>query len=360
MTLNTSYYSTRNPDSLHKMKNILIISALFILFVGCGKQDEPVPGNVQLCADITVVTPLSGLGDNGYNDEALAGVLKAVSNSSIDVSLLRPKTLEQVGEYVRQWSTHETSNRRLLILADAEYSGLLSDVNTSPSKSVLLFENDGKSISSDIATFRISRYGTAYLSGCLAMGSEKVHIIHGKKGDPTSEEAAKGFADGYLKSRHDGKIIYHSLSDTYSGWSMPDSLYRLAAENQNDFFFPLAKGSNAGVYKFSRESPFVLMLITGMDVDCSTYSKRVPFSMLVDVKKVVKDYVSRWISGENISGHRDFGMKDEVTSVKFSTLFYEINDIWEGYYNEPEYWQNIYETNYDEAVRKEADYEAAR
>ena len=342
------------------MKNILIISALFILFVGCGKQDEPVHGNVQLCADITVVTPLSGLGDNGYNDEALSGVLEAVSTSRLEVSLLRPKTLEQAGEYVRQWSDDENNKRRLLILPDAEYSGLLANVNPSPSKSVILFEHDGTGVSSDFATFRISRYGAAYLSGCLANGSEKVHIIYGKQGDLTSDEAAKGFSDGYLKSRPYGKIVRHFLSDTYFGWSMPDSLYRLAAENQNDFFFPLAKGSNAGVYKFSRESPFVLMLIAGMDVDCSTYSKRVPFSMLVDVKTVVKDYVSRWIFGEDLSGHRDFGMKDEVASVKLSTLFYEINDIWDGYYDNPQYWQNIYDANYENALRREAEYEAAR
>lgn len=341
------------------MKNILIISALFILFVGCGKQDEPVPGNVRLCADITVITPLSGVGDNGYYDEALAGVLEAASTFRLEVSLLRPTTLEQAGEYVRQWSYDESNKRRLLILLDAEYSELLNNVNTTPSKSLLLMEHDGTNLSSNVATLRILRYGTGYLSGCLAKGSETVHIIEGKKGDKISEEAAKGFADGYLKSRSDGKIIYHSLSDTYSGWSMPDSLYRIAAENQNDFFFPLAKGSNSGVYKFSRESPFVLMLIAGMDVDCSLYSKRVPFSMVIDVRSIVKDYVSRWNAVGNISGHTDYGMKDGTASVSLSTLFYEINDIWENYYEDPLYWQNIYDANYEEAVRKEAEYEAA-
>lgn len=337
----------------------LLIPLPFILLAGCGKEDEPVHRDDHVCADITIITPLSGLGDNGYNDEALAGVMDLASTSGLEVSLLRPKTLEQAGEYVNEWSEHENSKRRLLILPDEEYSAILSAVKLSDEKSVLLFENNGKEVPSGIATFRISRYGTGYLSGCLAMGSETVHIVHGKKEDPISEEAAKGFANGYLKSRPNGKIVSHSLSDTYSGWSMPDSLYRLAAEYQDDFFFPLAKGSNAGLYKFSHESPFVLMLIAGMDVDCSAYSKRVPFSMIVNVKKVVKDYVSRWISGENISGHHDFGMKDEVTSVRLSTLFYEINDIWEGYYDDPLYWQDIYDANYDDAVRKETEYEAA-
>lgn len=360
MTLNTSYYSTRNPDSLHKMKNILIISALFILFVGCGKQDEPVHVDVHVCADITVIAPLSGLGDNGYNDEVLAGVLEAATASQLEVSLLRPKTLEQAGEYVREWSEDESGKRRLLVFPDDAYSAFLSAVQLSDAKSVLLFENDGKNVPSGVTTFRISRYGTGYLSGCLAKGSETVHIIEGKKGDRTSEEAASGFEDGYKKSRPNGNVVKHLLSNTYNGWSMPDKAYRIAGEYQNDFFFPLAKGSNAGVYKFSRESPLVLMLIAGMDVDCSLYSKRVPFSVVIDVRSVVKNYVTRWNAGENISGHTNYGMKDGKASVSLSTLFYEINDIWEGYYDDPLYWQNIYDANYDDAVRKEAEYEATR
>lgn len=341
------------------MPRFLLFSILFILLAGCGRQDEPVYDNDHVCADITVITPLSGLGDNGYNDEALAGVMDVASASGLEVSLLRPQTLEQAGEYVRRWSEDENNNRRLLVLPDAEYAALLSYVQLSDVKSVLLFENDGKDVPSGVATFRIARYGTGYLSGCLAKGSETVHVIEGKKGDKTAEEAVSGFEDGYKKHRPDGSIVNHSLSDTFAGWSMPDDAYRIAGEYQNDFFFPLAKGSNAGVYKFSRESPFVLMLIAGMDVDCSLFSKRVPFSVVIDVRSVVKDYVSRWNAGENISGHMDYGMKDGKASVRLSTLFYEINDIWEGYYDDPLYWQDIYDANIDDAVRKEAEYEAA-
>lgn len=341
------------------MKYPSIILVLLIMLISCDKQNEPMYVDEHVYADITVVAPLSALGDNGYNDEALSGVMEVASASGLEVSLLHPKTLEQARKYVREWSENISGNRRLLVLPDAEYSAIISAVRLSDAKSVLLFENDGKDVPSGIATFRISRYGTAFLSGCLAKGSATVHVIEGKKGDKTSAEAASGFEDGYKKHRPDGCVVNHLLSDSYSGWSMPDAAYRIAGEYQNDFFFPLAKGSNAGIYKFSRESPFVLMLIAGMDVDCSLFSKRVPFSVVIDVRSIVKDYVSRWKAGENISGHTDFGMKDGKASVKLSTLFYEINDIWEGYYDDPLYWQNIYDTNYDDAVRREAEYEAA-
>lgn len=339
---------------------LLVEMTLFVFLAGCGKEDESAHMDDHVCADVTVITPLSGLGDNGYNDEAMAGVMDVVTGSGLEVSLLRPKTLADAGEYVRRWSEDGNSRRRLLVLPDAEYSAILSNVETSDAKSVLLFENDGKDVPTGVATFRISRYGTGYLSGCLAKDSETARIILGKKGDPCAEEAAAGFADGYKKSRPGGGIAIHSLSDDFAGWSMPDSTYRLASKYPRDFFFPLAKGSNAGIYKFSRESPFVLMLIAGMDVDCSLYSKRVPFSVMIDVRSVVKEYVSRWKAGENISGHANYGMKDCKASVKLSTLFYEINDIWDSYYDDPAYWQNIYNANYDDALRKEAEYEAYR
>lgn len=340
------------------MKKICLLGLCMVLvLVSCDKGDEPLHIDDHVCADITVMTPLSGLGDNGYNNEAVAGVMEVATAEGKEVSLLRPQSLEQAGEFARLWSEHETGKRRLLVLADAEYSAILPELLTSDTKDVLLYEHDGKGIPSDIATFHISRFGTGYLSGCLAKGSPVVHIIQGKSGDKTTEEAINGFVQGHKDSRSDGTIVKHSLSDTYTGWMMPDSAYRIAAEYPDDFFFPVAKGSNAGVYKFSRESDFVLMLIAGMDVDCSLFSKRVPFSVIIDVRSVVKDYLRRWINGEDISGQRHYGLKDGTASIKLNESFYINNDIWDEYYIHPDYWRNIYDANYNEAVRKEAEYE---
>ena len=102
--------------------------------------------------------------------------------------------------------------------------------------------------------------------GCLICrdawrkGSEVARIIGGRKGDPAVEEAAKAFGEGYIAHNPQGEVIKHYLANDHAGWAMPDSAYRLAAKHNGDFFFPLAKGANAGIFKYSRETPFVLCL----------------------------------------------------------------------------------------------------
>ena len=336
---------------------VLFIFAVILPVACSGGEDEPSQEVDAVYPDITVMAPLSGVGDSGYNDEALAGVFDGVGDSGLELSILRPRSLYQAEAMAEEWKAGQTGKRRLLVLADYEYGDIARGMRLSDAQTVLLFESDGVGMPDNVGSFRISRYGVSYLSGCLAQGSGKVHIVGAREDDPAVGEAVMAFTAGYGDTNPTGEIATHYLAGDASGYAMPDSLYRLAAENPDDFFFPLAKGSNAGLFKYSRETPFVFMLIAGMDVDCSLKSKRVPFSVVIDVKSVVGDYVGRWISGEDISGHRDFGMADGAAQVRLSQLFYEINDVWESYYSDPSYWKEIYNAWIQEALRKEEAYE---
>lgn len=87
-------------------KSLWILPLLLILLAGCDKEDEPLHMDDHVCADITVITPLSGLGDNGYNDEALAGVM------DVDCSLFSKRVpfsvvidvRSVVKDYVSHWN----------------------------------------------------------------------------------------------------------------------------------------------------------------------------------------------------------------------------------------------------------------
>ena len=345
------------------MKQAISLSFIlsFLILTACSDDGAPADTATPMLADITVLTPLGGVGDNGYCDAALSGILECAAGAGLEVSIIRPRTLAEAAARASEWNTRHTARRRMLVLPDCGYADIARDIRADGSAStVLLFESDGRDMPAGVASFAISRYGAAWLAGSMAQGSGTTHIVGGRPDDPQVAEAAAGFADGYTQYNPAGTVMTHYLADDHTGWAMPDSLYRLAARYQDDFFFPLAKGSNSGIFKFSRETPFTFLLIAGMDVDCSTFSKRVPFSVVIDVKTAVSGFVSRWSEGEDISGHTLFGLADGSASIRLNRLFYDskdINDVWEHYYADPSYWKNIYENNYREALGKEAAYE---
>lgn len=202
------------------MKRLLYIFMQLLLLTACS-DDEQAGKDEKVYPDITVITPLGGMGDNGYNDSALSGLLETASEAGLMVSIQRPKNMEQAADCVRKWCDARQGTPRLLVLSDNEYGGLAKSLQTDEQNSVLLFEHDGKDLPSGIATFRISRYGVSYLSGCLAQGSEVARIIGGRKGDPAVEEAAKAFGEGYIAHNPQGEVIKHYLANDHAGWAMP-------------------------------------------------------------------------------------------------------------------------------------------
>ena len=345
--------STDSPGRL----SITILSLLSLLICGCSDDGEPRADDKGVIADITVMAPLSGFGDNGYYDEAFAGIMETSLAKGLEVSVLRPRNISEAEKYASEWADDESPDRRLLVLADSEYESLCQDMKPDDIHSVLLFESKGRNLPANVSSFRFARYGASYLSGCMAKESLGVHIVCPYEGSAENRDAIDGFQDGYRSINPVGDITVHYLADDCRGRSMPDSLYRLASRYPDDFFFPLARGSNSGLFKFSRESPFVLMLIAGMDVDCSLMSKRVPFSVVVNIREILSGYISRWDDGEDITGHRTFGMDDGSVSIMLSDMFYIVNDIWEEYYVNPFYWSDIYSQYFQEALKAEKEYE---
>ena len=135
---------------------------------------------------------------------------------------------------------------------------------------------------------------------------------------------------------------------------MPDTTFRIAGDIENSFILPLAGGSNSGIYKYSRETPFYLSLIAGMDTDCSLLSPRIPFSVVINIDRLVEQYLSDWYNGIEYAKNEVYGLEDGVTDIVISPVFYERIDIWQDYYSDPSYWSNAYADNMEEAKEKEA------
>lgn len=339
--------------------NIYIVIGLLMLSA-CGSADDTLIPEERVEAAVTVVCSINGPGDNGYNDSALRGIVNFGQRTGTQLSLLHPTDTGEAAGMIEQWKRSTAGTQpRLLVLAGSDYVDIARQHCTglAANQRVLFFEGDGE-LPERVSTFSICRAGAAYLAGCMAQECPEAHIVKACTGDMTVDEAAEAFAKGYTRYSGGSALEVHTLAEDHSGYAMPDSTYRMmagidAASMDSRFIFPLAGGSNNGIYKYSREETFTLMLVCGMDTDCSAYSDRVPFSMVIDMEQVLDSLLTQWKETGELAARTVYGMRDGVIDIVMSRLFYENIDIWEDFYENPLYWNNLYDKHKEEAIAME-------
>ena len=331
---------------------------MFICLFTCCKDET---GNIYIPnhQHLTLITSASGLGDMGYNDQIMSGIMNFYEANEVSMNLVRPNKTEEAKQALQKWQAEtKDKGKSLLVLAGNEYETLVTtgNLNLSENQQILLFESKNQNLPEGVNTFHINRYGASYLAGCMAKEHEAATIVAAMPEDPILEESIQGFTDGYQAHNNNRvKLVY--LSDNEEGFAMADSAYRVASEIRNAFIFPLAGGSNSGIYKYSRETDFYLSLIVGMDTDCSMYSDRIPFSMVVHIDKVIEQYLTDWMNDVPMEKNQTFGLESGMIDIAFSPVFYRNLDIWENYYENEDYWVNAYQSHKAEAIGKEEEYE---
>ena len=142
---------------------------------------------------------------------------------------------------------------------------------------------------------------------------------------------------------------------------MPDEAYRFVDELDEAFVYPLAGGSNNGIYKYSREAKLSLLLVAGMDMDCSDYSTRIPFSVVVHIDEVVYAMLDEWATSRTLPPHTDYTLaSDGVIGVDINEYFFDRVWIWRDYYEDSDYWLKVRDKYIEEALEKEREYAGAK
>ena len=342
----------------------------FVLAVSssCSDRDGDTAETLQESLSVTLVTSLNGAGDNGYNDLILSGALKFYQeHENVNLSLVWPHNMEEAELLLASWMEKESEERQLLILGSNEYEQMVREkgVVLNERKTILLFESEAIP---NVNTIRIQRYGVSYLAGCIVAPEGCATIVAALPDDPILTDAISGFSDGFKKYYNEEDVensYYFStgldtiyLANDYTGYAMPDSTYRLVTEINNGFIYPLAGGSNNGIYKSIRDNHFALTMAIGMDADCSAHGKSIPFSVIIRTDKLVEDYLTMWTNGEELPSHSSYGLEDGYTDIIISPYFYDMNIQWKPYYEEENYWEKAYYMYKDEAIEKEMEYEA--
>lgn len=325
---------------------------IFGICCACSEEshiEEPSPR-------ITVILSLSGTGDNGYNDEILSGVMEANKTSDVSLSMISPATMEEARTALNTWAEDVSGVRSLLVLAGNEYETLIQDIVLQQKKSILIFESETDNLPHNVSSFMIHRYGISYLAGCMASEAKSASVIAAMQSDNYLGDAVKGFVEGFSVGGNKVDVIY--LAEDETGYEMPNEGYKIVNNlSYNSFIFPLAGGSNNGIYKATREKEFCMNLVAGMDVDCSNYSTRIPFSLIFNIRKVVYSLLNEWISGNELQAHYSFDLSDdEIVYIAFCESFIDNLIAWDDYYFATDYWNRMCDRYITTAIEKEERY----
>ncbi|ADV43019.1 BMP family ABC transporter substrate-binding protein [Bacteroides helcogenes] len=342
---------------IFRCQSIIAVIGLGLMLVSCSHDADEFPANNLPC--LTLITSTGGMGDNGYNDLIFDGIMEFATKNEVTLSIISPKDKLEAQTAVSDWCDENTDSKQsLLVLASSEYESLL-DGNFSElkaSKSILLFESERKDLPGNVFTFNIRRYGASFLCGRMAAECPQAFVLAACPSDATLQPAIDGFLQGYAKEEGRTADVSY-LADDAIGFNSPEKAYLLTKELPwNAFVFPLAGGSNSGVYKYVRENMFSGMLIAGMDVDCSAYSTRTPFSLTLKIDRMLNTFLNDWLAGNTKEQHWEGGLAEGFADVTVNAAFFDKCLSWEDYYDSQDYWQKAYDTSYQEALEAERRY----
>lgn len=351
------------------MKSILkttVLGVAALLLLSCDNDIPASEATTSRQAAVTLLVTPNGLGDNGYDDDAAMGIFAFMEESNVPLRLLLPDNMTEAETMYRQWLEENADRDSVVLVAGSpaytEMLGRTVPKLTGQGSRILLFESD--ETLEGVSTVMINRYGTAYLAGAMSNEFDSF-ILAAAPGYSTLEEAIIGFSDGH-RNTSDGNrdLTLQYLADSEDGFAMPDSayhvIYRRAEELwfYDEMIFPLLGGSVMGIIDFMNNDTFTAPLMVGMDVDQKGQSSRIPFSMVIRIGEVLKQYLTDWQTGKEWPATRRFRLAEGAADIVITPHFTEHLDIWDERYEDEDTFLKLYEAYYEEAVRKEAEYEA--
>lgn len=320
------------------LSKIIFLTVSFIL-TACSGRDEPFsPAEGDVTPQIVFLFSPGGLGDMSYNDCILQGVQRfKKSHPEVDVFMSSPESMEVAERIFSDWMKRPGSDIPVVFaLASSDFESFVDkyapQYPLSDNKRILLFESLKKYDDPRITTFQISMYGASFLAGetaRVACEGKRSLVLLGSSTDIPVESARDGFVAGWNGNDYD--IEY--LADDWTGYVMANATYQRMADwaSAYGFIFPVAGGSNAGLYRYTREfddSP----LLAGMDIDQSGLSNKIVGSVVKRLDVMVEEYFSLWLATGDMPAPQIYGLEsgyvDWLLSPYFYPVYQHLSDDW--------------------------------
>lgn len=307
----------------------MLIASFIAILTSCSSSDEPQDAVAPKHQIIVLYAP-GRLGDMGYNDAILRGVQSFKKSHYADAEFYQysPSDTEQAERVLTDWlSLPESNVPALFVAASSDYEAIVNKcVSQRPltaNKRLLLFESDMEK--EQVTTFRISMYGASYLAGVSAAicSDGKPLVVLGNGNDSAIASASEGFIAGFNSAIPDVAVDVTSLADDWHGYVSANKAYEMMTTwaPQYGFIFPIAGGSNSGIYRYSRENPNSSPLLAGMDVDQSALSANITGSVVKHIDRLIYEYLDNWMNTGELLPSGIYGIESGYVDWVLSDFF---------------------------------------
>lgn len=293
----------------------MVYILLLVILAACSRDEPSYPEGEGPVPQVVFLFSPGGLGDMSYNDCILEGLQRFRKNHpEVDVFMSSPASMEVAERIFTDWLKRPGSDIPVVfVLASSDYEVLadryVADWPLAPNKRLLLFESMREYPDPGVTTFQISMYGASYIAGRVARefaADRRSLVLIGSSSDGPVTAARDGFIDGLGTEEYD--VEY--LADDWTGFVMADATYRFMSRwsAAYGFIFPVAGGSNAGIYRYTREfadAPY----LAGMDIDQSGLSSKITGSVVKRLDVLVEDYLSQWLLTGEMPSARLYGLE---------------------------------------------------
>ena len=331
--------------------------ALTVFLPACQKKDNPEGAS----KDLTIIfATTTGMVSDGYNELVVKAVMESVkAQPDVTVHLLKPNNLSEARSQFNDWKA-SAGEGKALILCGREFEPLVEGINLQAGR-ILLLDSD-KTYGEGISTALLKRYGGAWLAGAL-IKDFRILLLKGLDGDRIIDTTCQGLEDGHKENGGTGFRKY-VLSTGYDGLNMPDELCsilwdRSAVDLYNlmsteELLVPVCGSSSLGAFSFCRTWFYGAV---GVGEDCAPYSDTVPFSLILDLGGIVKEYFTAWVQDNSWPAHSDFGMSTGHVRINFNERFYShvLGNV-EGWPLSLAAWKAMENQYKTKAIEKEAGY----
>ncbi len=300
--------ASENTMVFTKLKYLLLLFCL--LFV---------PNIVLAQLTVGFLVPVSGLGDQSFNDITYAGIVKA--RNDLGFTLL-------VGQCQAGPLSHQVEMEALLdegadiVIANGwEFAATVKKYAKENPEKIFILNDQAITGFDNVVSTVFSQHEGAFLAGALAaMVSKSNHVgFIGGMNIPVIRSFFVGFKEGVELIDKSTKVSVNYLSgegDVGTGFDNPALGYKIAHEhydNEVDVIFSVAGLSGNGIIRAAAERK---LYVIGVDADQDHMAKgHVLTSVMKRLDRAVYTVLSEIVDGNLVPGVHSFDLKNEGVSL---------------------------------------------